>query len=251
MTISETPADSPHISINVGEGFVRLVDILGDDHSIARAARVSTGSVARNPEADAKLIDSLVRMGHSSPCEHVVITFHVRTLRAIMDEHMRHRTWSYNAESQRYKDMTGKLVGYIPPADKIGFQPPKGQNQQGRVFGDHPALNGQIYDAYAETVQIGIASCYKFVFKAYEEMIGHGVPREVARLVLPMGLFTEYYATVDLWNLMHFFRLRCAPGAQWEIQEVANAMKALVAPLVPIALAAFERHVLKVEPPTP
>lgn len=226
------------IPINAGEGFVRLVDRMGDDGSIARAARVSTGSRARDEAADAKLIDSLVRMGHTSPLEHVVCTFHVRTLRAVMDEHTRHRTWSFNAESQRYRDLSGRLVGYVPPDDRIGKQPPKGRNQQGRTYPDLPDPD------YNQMVRTAIENGYARAFGAYDEMIKMGAPREIARLVLPMGLFTEYYATVDLWNLCHFFRLRCAPGALWEIQEVASAMKALVAPLVPVALAAFERHIL-------
>lgn len=229
--------DSPHVAL-LDDGFIRLVDSMGDDQSILRATRVSTGSVARKAGDDRRLINFLMQNGHTSPFEHAAFTFHIRAPRFVMDEWMRHRTWSYNAQSQRYMDLSEKLSGYLPDLDRIGKQPPPGHNQQGRLIGE------VVDEDYADLTRACIAATYEAAFASYREMIKEGVPRELARLVMPMGLYTEWFATVDLWNLLHFIRLRSAPSAQYEIRVYSDAIQGLIRPLVPLSFGAFRRHVL-------
>lgn len=213
------------------KGFVRLVDSMGGDLSVVRAARVSHSAQWRSGDdegSDAKLLAYLMRHGHTSPFEHVVFTFEVKAPFFVLRQWHRHRTWSYNEESARYKENTGEF--YIPDPKRIGVADPR--NKQGRLFVG-------IEDPGASDSIDGVSG---MAVKGYLTLLDMGVPREVARMVLPLNTYSTMFATVDLHNLLHFFELRDDPHAQWEIAEYARAMEHLVEPIVPVCFAAWKKE---------
>jgi thymidylate synthase (FAD) len=219
--------------INVlDHGSVRLVEHMGSDLSIVRNARVSYDAEWRSGEdegKDAKLIDYLVKHSHTSPLEAVNFTFDVRAPIFVARQWMRHRTFSLNEISARYSELPA--VFYTPWVDQITTQSPT--NKQMRTKEQHPqALYFQ--DLMRKTCEDA--------FTAYKEMIDAGVPRELARGVLPMNTYTHFFCTVDLHNLMKFCKLRLHAHAQHEIQVYAQAMLDLAKQVAPITIAAVERH---------
>ena len=214
-------------------GHVNLVDSMGSDISIVRNARVSYhGDMEKEtPEKTEKLIHYLMTNGHTSPFESVNFTFDIKAPIFVVRQWHRHRTWSYNEVSARYTELTEEF--YIPDADKIGVQ--SEDNKQMRDFDQDykPTLSEHIqgimtrsnYDSFAE----------------YKLLLSEGVPRELARSVLPMGTYTHMFASVDLHNLFHFLRLRLHEHAQYEIRVYAEALLGLIQPIVPISTAAFMR----------
>lgn len=200
-----------------GQGFVELIDSMGDDDSIVRAARVSYGGDLgeRDQVRDRKLIRYLLANRHTSPFEHVTYTFHVKAPIFVARQWMRHRTWKYNEVSARYTEVEDEY--YAPWAWR-------GQSKD----------NKQMSDGYIDLVDDVAASVVydetcKHALATYRFLLNRGVSREMARMVLPQSMFTRFYATVDLHNLMHFLGLRDHPHAQDEIREYARAMKKLAA----------------------
>lgn len=197
-----------------GQGLIELIDSMGSDQSIINAARVSyDGDLEERPEAkDKKLLRYLLKNHHTSPFEHVSLTFHVKAPIFVARQWMRHRTWSFNEISARYTKLED---GWYAP------QFWRGQSDQ----------NKQMSDGFAED-QPHLREVYRWTaeaaWHAYEELIDGGVSREQARMILPVSMFTRYYATVDLHNLLHFIRLRDHAHAQPEIREYAVAMRELV-----------------------
>ncbi len=209
------------------QGFVRLVEQMGSDAAIVRAARVSYGAGTKTVREDAALIDYLMRHRHTSPFEMVEFTFHVRAPIFIARQWFRHRTASYNEISGRYSVLQERF--YRPAAwrnqDEVNRQGSKG------AFKD-PEADHLLKEAY------------KKAYEAYQRLLEKGIAREEARIVLPLGLYTEFYFKQDLHNLFHFLKLRLAEDAQFEIREYAKAIAAIVRERVPLAWAAFEEHVL-------
>lgn len=213
-------------------GFVRLVDHMGSDLSVVRAARVSYNATWRAGEdsgSDARLIDYLWRNQHTSPFESVVFTFEVAAPIFIFRQWHRHRTWSFNEVSARYTELPETF--YVPAADVIGKQ--SASNKQARD------VAGVVEDMITPHK---IAGACKRAFRLYRDLLADGVPRELARSVLPLATYSRMFATVDLLNLFKFIGLRDHGHAQYEIAIYARAMLGLVSGIVPECVAAFERH---------
>jgi thymidylate synthase (FAD) len=218
----------------LNHGLVRLVEHMGSDLSIVRSARVSYDAEWRAGDdegKDAKLIDYLIRNHHTSPLECVQFTFEVKAPIFVFRQWHRHRTWSFNEVSARYSELPEEF--YTPEISQITTQ--SASNKQMRTDEVHPDA-----DLYQGLISL---SC-EHSFKVYKEMLACGVPRELARGVLPVNTFSHMFATVDLHNLAHFLRLRLHSHSQYEIRVYAQAMLELIEPIVPVAVAALRKHVL-------
>lgn len=218
----------------LNHGHVRLVDSMGGDLSIVRAARISYDAAWRTGEdegKDAKLIEYLIKNKHTSPLECVQFTFDVKAPIFVFRQWHRHRTWSFNEISARYSELPEEY--YIPEVSQITTQ--SEGNKQMRTDDIHPE---------AERFQDVISSACADAFGWYRMMIKNGVPRELARGVLPVNTFSHMFCTVDLHNLSHFLKLRLHEHSQYEIRVYAQAMLELIEPIVPVTVAALKRHVL-------
>lgn len=211
------------------KGFVRLVDWMGSDASIARAARVSYAKGTKTVRDDANLVDYLIRHEHTSPIEMVEFVFHIKLPIAIMAQLVRHRTSSLNQISARYSVVEDEF--YIP--DKLRSQ--SNTNKQGSdesEFENEKFLmnmfNRIARDSYDE----------------YRIMLELGVAREVARFVLPQNVYTQVYWKQDLKNLLHLLRLRLDSHAQQEIREVAGGIYDIIKTIVPNTINSWENHTL-------
>lgn len=209
-------------------GFVRLIDSMGSDLAISRAARVSYDSPPR--AEDAKLIDYLWKNKHTTPFEAVTITFEVKAPIFVFRQWHRHRTWSYNELSARYRELPEEY--YLPAPEMIGKQ--STSNKQMRV-------ETEVTDNHKVIVAI-IDGQAKQAFKAYRELLSYECPREIARSVLPVTTYSHMFCTVDLLNLFRFLTLRTHEHAQYEIRVYAEAMLQLIEPIVPQAVAAFKKY---------
>lgn len=215
-------------------GHVRLVDSMGSDLTIVRNARVSYDAEWRTGEdegKDAKLIAYLVKNRHTSPFEAVQFTFDVKAPIFVFRQWHRHRTWSFNEVSARYAALPEEF--YIPASEQITTQ--STSNKQMRTDEMHPRAGpwaGLMEDQNRQAFQL------------YRVMLDDGVPRELARTVLPLATYSHMFATVDLHNLMHFLKLRLHEHAQYEIRVYAQAMLQLIEPIVPVTVAAFREHYL-------
>ena len=213
-------------------GFVRLVDHMGSDLSIVRNARVSYDAEWRAGEdegKDAKLLDYLVRNRHTSPLEAVTFTFDVKAPIFVFRQWHRHRTWSFSEISARYAQLPEEF--YVPALDQITTQ--SASNKQMRTSEQHPA---------AAMAQKLIREQNESAFERYQVLIDGGIPRELARSVLPVGTYSHMFATVNLLNLFRFLSLRLHEHSQYEIRVYAEAMLDLIQPIVPVTVAAFRKH---------
>lgn len=220
-----------------GIGKVELVDSVGSDLTIVNSARVSFGVHKQDLDnKDKKLIRYLIKHKHTSTLEHCFVTFRVKVPLFIRSQHHRHRTWSYNEISRRYT------------AEKLEFYEPKEFRTQHES--NRQASNAQ--DLIDPQIDVGgagmsaIMSASNLVknwhmnsVKLYNNLMESGVCREQARGVLPQNLYTEYYASANLNNILKFIDLRSHEGAQWEIVQVANAMRTILGDLYPETLAAY------------
>ena len=224
--------------INVlDHGYVRLVDSMGNDLSIIRSARVSFDAAWRageDDEGDKKLLRYLWKNKHATPFESVVFTFEIKAPIFVLRQWHRHRTWTYNELSARYKQLPKEF--YVPEKDIIGIQ--STNNKQGRQFNDmldkldYEELRGKEIEEYKKQCNESYA--------LYEKLLASDWPRELARAVLPVSMYSHMFCTVDLRNLFGFLTLRVDPHAQHEIRVYANAMLDLVRPIVPVAVKAWE-----------
>ncbi len=213
-------------------GFVRLVDSMGSDLAIARNARVSYDAAWRAGEdkgSDARLIKYLYNNGHNTPFESVTFTFEVKAPIFVIRQWHRHRTWSYNEVSARYKELPEEF--YVPAIAHIGTQ--SKDNKQMRDMNSNQLANAEHYRKVMTLRNIQ-------AFKAYKELLAGGVPRELARTVLPLATYTHMFATVNLNNLFKFIGERLHKHAQWEIQQYAAALLELAETVAPVAVAAFK-----------
>lgn len=215
-------------------GHCRLVDSMGSDLSIVRAARISYDAEWRAGEddgKDAKLINYLLKNHHTSPFESCSFTFDVKAPIFVLRQWHRHRTWAFNEVSARYSELPEEF--YLPEVAQITTQ--STSNKQMRTDEPHP--NGELIQ---ELLQEQNAAA----FAGYRLMLNAGVPRELARTVLPVATYSHMFATVNLHNLFKFLQLRLHEHSQYEIRVYAEAMLKLVEPVVPVAVEAFRRHVL-------
>lgn len=215
------------------KGFVRLVDYMGSDERIVQAARVSYGSGTKSFRQDRALIHYLLRNDHTSPFEQVVLTFHTKMPIFVARQWVRHRTARLNEISGRYSIMRDEF--YVPAADQMRTQ--SADNKQAR---SDEALPGSIANRMIDE----LAEDQHMLYGHYEKMIEAGLAREIARVNLPISLYTEWYWQCDLHNLFHFLRLRMDPHAQYEIRVYAEAMAKCAQAVAPVAYEAFEEHKL-------
>ncbi len=209
-------------------GFVRLVDYMGSDAAIVQAARVSYGEGTKKVSEDRALIRYLMRCRHTSPFEMVEFKFHVKLPIFVARQWIRHRTANVNEYSGRYSVM--KQEFYIPEAKDIRFQ--STVNKQSRSEEEVPdELKRHFIDFLKRT--------HAASYEEYERLIEAGLARELARIGLPLSLYTEWYWKIDLHNLFHFLRLRMDPHAQQEIRQYANIMADMVKIVCPLAYEAF------------
>ena len=192
-------------------GFVSLVDYMGSDDSVERAARVSYGYGTRHTSATRGLIRYLRRHKHTTPSEMVELKFHCAMPMFVARQWIRHRTASVNEYSGRYSLMP--LLFYSPPKDQFSLQSPT--NNQGR--GD-VASDAQYAEATRRWDEIRSRAA-----EAYTWMVEEDLARELARIDLPMSTYTQWYWKVDLHNLLHFLTLRVDPHAQWRSERTRKS----------------------------
>ena len=227
------------ISFIGNSGFVKIVDVMPRvipdnckslmcDHAIIQAARVSLNEGIKTPEKDIKLIDFLIRHKHTSPFEMVKFKFHVKTPIFVQRQWIRHRMASVNEISGRYS--------VIEPE----FYYPKAIYDQGKM---NKQMSGNKIDCKNtnELFQSYMNNSMK-QYNTYNLLISKGVSREIARIGLPQNMYTEFYWSIDLHNLLNFIRLRSAYNAQSEIKEYSDAIKVLITDLVPNTIKSYDKY---------
>jgi thymidylate synthase (FAD) len=210
------------------KGFIRVIDYMGDDSSIVQAARVSYGAGTKSVNQDEGLIRYLLRHRHTTPFEMCEIKLHIKAPIFIARQWLRHRTANVNEVSARYSILNEEF--FVPEVDQI-CQQSKG-NKQGRENAIEKAAAMQIVESYTKNCNQSFEEYNKF-------MTEHNLAREIARGILPMSSYTEFYWKIDLHNLLHFLFLRAGGGAQKEIRDYANKMLEIVSKWVPITYKAF------------
>ena len=209
-------------------GFVRLDDAMASDLSVVNGARVSFARRKEElDESDIGLIGFLMRERHSSPFEHAVFRFHVRAPIFVAREWFRHRWSSFNEFSMRYAKATEEF--YVPDADDVRTQVGKPG-----AYSFEP-----VTPELAETTREEMRAVYEQAFATYERLVELGVARELARTVIPVGAYTEFYWTVNARSLMNFVSLRAAEAAQREIRRYADACEHFFAERMPVTHEAF------------
>jgi len=219
------------------DGFVRVIDYMGDDGSVVQAARVSYGAGTKRVQDDRGLIRYLMRHAHTTPFEMCEIKFHVRTPMDVWRQWIRHRTANVNEYSTRYSVAID--AAQRTPAGEWRVQSPG--NKQGSA--------GVLSSEDGERLSAKEAELHKKARELYEERLSAGVAREQARKDLPLSTYTEAYWKIDLHNLLHFLDVRMDDHAQQEIRSYAVAIgERVVAKWVPLVWEAFldyQRHSLK------
>lgn len=220
-------------------GFVKIVDVMPRvipegcrtlmcDHAIVQAARVSLNEGIKTPEKDIKLIDFLIRHKHTSPFEMVRFKFHVKAPLFVQRQWIRHRMANVNEISGRYS--------VIEPE----FYYPNEIYEQGKM---NKQMSGDKIECKNtnELFQSYMKNSLK-QYNMYKLLIEKGVSREIARIGLPQNMYTEFYWSIDLHNLLNFIRLRSAYNAQSEIKEYSDAMKDLITSLVPNTIKSYDKY---------
>ena len=222
-------------------GVVEYVKHDGSDLTVVNAARVSFGAHKDEiDDKDIKLINYLMSHGHTSPFEHCNITFRFVVPLFIRSQHHRHRTWSYNEISRRYTSVDMQF--YQPKSFRT-------QHKSNRQASNNELINPNVSE-YSDTplpvppypASQAVEDHHARSIRLYETLIKKGVCREQARGVLPQNLYTQYYGTTDLHNLLKFVSLRVHEGAQWEIQQVARACLKIAENHFPHAVEAYRKH---------
>ena len=209
-------------------GFVRLDDAMADDLSVVNGARVSFAKhKTEMDDSDAGLIRFLMRDRHGTPFEHNSFRFHIRAPIFVAREWFRHRIGSFNEFSMRYARATDEF--YVPEPEDV-------RSQVGKpgAYSFEP-----LPPEVAETTREELRAVYESAYAAYERLVELGVARELARTVLPVGAYTEFYWTVNARALMNFLSLRNSETAQREIRRYAEACEQFLAERMPVTYEAF------------
>jgi len=216
--------------IDINNGFVRLDTYEASDLSVVNAARVSFG--ARKEfldESDIGLIKFLIKNRHGTPFEHNFFRFHIKTPIFVAREWFRHRIGSFNEFSMRYA---------VPSLDFYLPQPNEFRTQVGKpgsyTFEPYPNENGE-----AEYMARQMAEVCDFARETYEQLIANGVAKELARIILPVNTYTEFYWSVNARALINFISLRNAPEAMLEIREFAAVIEDIFSRCMPVTYEAF------------
>jgi len=210
-------------------GFVKLLDVMGDDEEVENSARISYGEGTRKVNQTRNLIRYLMRHKHTSPFEMCEVKFHLKLPIFIMRQLVRHRTANLNEYSGRYSVMSNEF--YLPEGDYLAKQ--STTNSQGR---------GEVLEQQG-LLQFEFNRIYDGASMAYQVLLEEDLSREVARAVLPVANYTECIWKIDLHNFFHFVKLRSDDHAQREIRDYADAMYELVKPNFPLCCEAFEDYV--------
>jgi thymidylate synthase (FAD) len=253
-------------TINVlDHGYVRLVDFMGSDQRIVESARISYNSKSKGDEQDKKLLSYLYKMKHSSPFEMCKISFNIKMPIFVMRQYIRHRVQNVNEISYRYSQPPSDF--YIPKE----WRKQDTKNKQGSVTEEN--WNPVIYSNEISPIMLSsakdpndpnslgftreemqamaeppvhaselLSNFCQTAYQHYTKMIEAGVAKEMARMILPVNLYTEIYCCWDLRNLLHFISLREDSHAQVEIQEYAKAMKQIATELFPWTFQAYEKY---------
>jgi thymidylate synthase (FAD) len=209
-------------------GFVSLVDYMGTDVDIERAARVSYGFGTRKLSQTRGLLRYLRRHKHTSPSEMVELKFHCAMPIFVARQWIRHRTASLNEMSGRYSLMP--MLFYQPPAEQVQAQNPKNnQGRSGTMLDE--GLRAEAYQRWQASREDAVAN--------YEWLCGNDVARELARIDLPLSTYTQWYWKIDLHNLLHFLTLRVDSHAQWEIREYGRVMAGMLKRVAPLSYEAW------------
>ena len=222
----------------LGAGHVGLLESMGSDLSVVRNARVSYDAEWRTGEdegKDEKLIRYLMKNHHTSPFESVTFTFDIKCPIFIARQWHRHRTWSFNEVSARYSELPSDF--YLPDEEHIGTQ--STHNKQMRDLTSNSA---------AGWARRAMQAHFESSYILYQRMLERGIPRELARTVLPVSIFTHFMGTIDLHNLFHFLKLRLHEHAQYEIRVYAEAILSLITPVVPVCVKSFKEYMLNAPP---
>ncbi|MBT3216560.1 MAG: FAD-dependent thymidylate synthase [Candidatus Marinimicrobia bacterium] len=214
------------------KGFVRLVDSMGGDNAIVQAARVSYGQGTSKVSQDRGLIRYLMRHRHTTPFEMVEFKFHCKMPIFVARQWVRHRTANINEYSLRYSEARDEF--YYPDPENIQFQ--SALNKQGRSGEVPPELKQKVLAYFKENSERS--------FALYQELNEAGVARELARSLLPVNIYTEWYWKNDLHNLLHFIGLRSDSHAQFEIRVFSDAMAESVKKVAPFAWEAYQDYVI-------
>jgi thymidylate synthase (FAD) len=220
-------------------GNVDYISHMGDDLTVVNSARVSFGVEKESLDGkDKRLINYLIRHKHTSTLEHNLITFRFSVPLFVRSQHHRHRTWSYNEISRRYTDVNIKF--YEPQRFRTQHKSNRQASNADELI--DPIVYPDLIDsALGYTASDAISEHHGLSLKLYNDLMSSGVCREQARGVLPQNLYTEYYGTVNLSNLLKFIDLRTHEGAQWEIQKVAEACLEIATDLFPVTVGAYRR----------
>lgn len=229
-------------AIPVGhDGFVSLVDVMGDDADICNAARISYGKGTTQKRDDEKLIRYLIKNYHTSPLEMAEIKFHIRLPMDIMRQLVRHRTANLNEYSTRYSEAIDSYADVMPGEWRMQST----SNKQGSsglfIESDRKHSDAVLIAKDLSTLRRSSASAAR---NAYNKALNYGIAREQARSILPLATYTEIVWKIDLNNLFKFLRLRLDHHAQQEIREFAEAIATIVKDWVPAAWSGFEDYQL-------
>lgn len=214
-------------------GFIRVIDYMGTDSSIVQAARVSYGAGTKKINEDRGLINYLMRHQHTTPFEMCEIKLHIRLPIFVARQWIRHRTASVNEYSARYSVLNNEF--YVPESENISIQSTK--NKQGR------SLDEKMDENNTELIKKIIKEACEESYSKYAYLIDeYSLTRELARTILPVSVYSEWYWKIDLHNLLHFLKLRADPHAQYEIRCYADVILDLVKKWVPFTYEAFVNY---------
>lgn len=206
------------------KGFVRLVDFMGGDQSVVEGARVSYAGKSKGADADKKLLFYLMEHDHSTPFEHTVFKFHVKAPIFVARQWMRHRIASYSEISYRYTETKDEF--YFPTEWRIQDT----KNKQGSTI--DPTLENELL---TKELMLICNETYNF----YQRFLKKGISREMARMMLPVNMYTEFYWAVNGRSLMNFINLRADVTAQLEIRKYAEAHAVIFREKCPWTYEAF------------
>jgi len=214
-------------------GFIAVKEYMGSDTSIERAARTSYGKESRQVSSTRDLLRYLMRQRHTSPFEMCELVLHIGMPIFVARQWVRHRTASLNEYSGRYSVMP--MLFYMPELEQVTKQATN--NKQGR---NNEQLSCNEYASYCSD-SIQVQDCAQ---AHYEKSLGAGIAKEVARIDLPLSMYTYMYWKMDLHNLLHFLKLRVDPHAQYEIRQYANVIMGIVKEWVPLTFEAFMDYII-------
>ncbi len=209
-------------------GFIRLADFMGGDLTVVQTARVSFGQGAKGEEQDRKLIRYLLAHGHETPFEQSVFQFHVKCPIFVARQWFRHRWSSFNEISGRYTVFPEDEY-YIPDRKRVKEE----KNKQGSALADLPE---EEHRAFGERIR----DATERAIAAYRALLDEGTAKELARIVLPLNMYTQFYWSVNARALMNFLRLRCDEHAQHEIRLYAEAARAIFCEKMPWTAEVFD-----------